>query len=118
MSEEKIDRMNEYYHSSYKDLERVFDTTDKIIMLAGPVNCGKEYSVKQLCFKKSKILYSGEILSNIKDLVGYYDKKTYKESQLYMAYITGGVFFINDFSQCSKQIIKGLINMGTKFIQK
>lgn len=119
MSLGRLDKINEIYHCSYKDLENKFDNSDKMIMILGPVRCGKQYSVRQLCFKKSRIFYSNIMILDKNDLVGFYDEtKQYQPSELYMAYLNGEVFYIDELSHCSAEIIKELIKINKSISYK
>lgn len=110
---EREERINEFYHYSYKELESKFNKTDKMIMLLGPVHCGKQYSVRQLCFKKAKIFYSNILIVDKKDLLGYFNgQKEYEPSELFMAYSNGEVFYIDELSHCSKDVLKELIKIN------
>ena len=95
----------------YITLEKIYEKSDKPILLVGPYHCGKRYSVQTLCYEKNKMFYEIDTVKEESDFLGYFNENgEYQKSALFMAYVNGEVIYI-DHSSMSKENFNKLMSI-------
>lgn len=97
----------------YFTLEKIYQSSEKPILLVGPYHCGKRHSVQALCYEHNKVFYEIDKVNSESDFLGYFNNKgEYQKSPLFMAYINGEILYI-DHSSMSKENFNKLMDIYT-----
>ena len=96
----------------YVTLEKAYKDTTKPIIVSGPIDCGKETAIKQLCFNEGKTPYIVNQPANANEMFGFLDANgEYKASPLFNAYVTGQVFVIKDIKKITKSLLSVVLKI-------
>lgn len=85
-----------YYHEKYEQVLAQVQL-DEPVMLVGPAGSGKNFAVSQIAEGLGLPMYYTNNASNEFKLTGFIDAGgTYRDTQFYQAFKTGGVFFLDE----------------------
>lgn len=109
----RIQTKKEIYSCSYTKLEKAMQSHNKkIVMLVGPIACGKSTAVKQYCAKNYRACYSATVIKSVKELLGFVGEDgEYQKTAFAMAYVNGEIFYLDQLTNCPAELLKELIKI-------
>ena len=110
-----MNQIKKLKHEKYSELINKIKTYTKPIMILGPVGCGRATAIKQAAEELKLGLYYLGSVKNKKDFIGI-DNLNTKDvpSNFFLAYIKGGILFVDDTVKRNVEFIKQLISLAKK----
>ena len=108
-------KSNNIKHSKYNEFFSLVKDYDKPVMILGNVGCGKSTAIRQAAEQlKTDLYYLGSIENN-KDFFGI-DNLNTKDvpSNLVLAYLKGGILYVDDVAKRKINVILDLLNLVKK----
>lgn len=110
-----MEKISNVKHNKYNDFFSLLKDYEKPVLIIGNVGCGKSTAIKQAAKQlKTDLYYLGSIESS-KDFFGIDNLNTQDvPSNLVLAYIKGGILYVDDVAKRKANMIIELLNLVKK----